>query len=78
MLKHIANEPTDTPRLRDQLRANGHLDTTSLDRSLLRLRRQGIIKLKDSAHVLTPAGRKALNLAISRLKDLVLITRGRP
>ena len=65
----------DTPGLRARLRANGHLpDATRLDRTLLILRRQGILKLKDPAHVLTPDGRKLLKLATSGLKTLAALT----
>jgi hypothetical protein len=77
ILQYIAGQPLDASRLRERLHANGHLATASLHRTLLRLRRQGMTTLKGSAHVLTPAGRKALGLAISGLKNIVAITRRR-
>jgi hypothetical protein len=67
-LKHVANGRPESLR---------NTDGTSdlfLNRTLLRLRRQGLIKSKGSQHSLTPAGRKALKLAISGLKTTTSLT----
>jgi hypothetical protein len=79
ILKHLADEPLDTARLSERLRAaSAGVDVSLVKRALVRLRHQGIVRLKGSRHSLTPAGRKLLKLAISRLKDIVALTGGKP
>jgi hypothetical protein len=68
ILKCIADE-----RL-DDLRATDTISDPLLNLSLRRLRRRGLIKAKGSQHSLTPAGRKALKLAVSGLKQLAALT----
>jgi hypothetical protein len=75
ILKYTANEPLATARLAERLgAANPALDARFLDRTLLRLRRQGLLTAKNSSWSLTSEGRKALKLAISGLKDLARLT----
>jgi len=75
IMKHAADAPLDTARLRERLNANGRpLAPVSLNRILVRLRRHGWLNTKDSFHSLTPAGRKALKLATSGLKTLAGFT----
>jgi hypothetical protein len=74
ILKHIADTPLDTAQLCQLLKSSAlALDSPSLNRTLLRMRRHGWLKTTDSLHSITPAGRKALNLAVSGLRDIVAL-----
>jgi hypothetical protein len=65
----------DNADITERLRATGTpLDGPSLNRTLARLRRNGWLKKKGSSHSITTAGRKALRLAASALKDLIALT----
>jgi DNA-binding PadR family transcriptional regulator len=75
ILKHIADRPLDTARLCQLLKSSAWaLDSSSLNRTLLRMRRHGWLKTEDSLHSITPAGRRALNLAVFGLKDVLTVT----
>jgi len=51
------------------------VDSASLNRTLLRLRRHGWLLAKDSRWSLTSDGHRAFKLALWRLKDVVHLTR---
>jgi DNA-binding IclR family transcriptional regulator len=68
ILKHAADAPTTAANLCQRLPTK---DTSSLNRTLVRLRRNGWLTEKTSEWSLTPEGRKALNLAVRGLEDLV-------
>src|SRR5262249_20518161 len=75
ILKQTADTPLDAVRLGERLRANDPaIGSASLRRALLRMRRCGWIKTKDSSHFITPSGRRVLHLAISGLKDLAALS----
>jgi len=75
VLKYIADQPLDTARLRERLRARGTaLDTAILNHTLLRMRRHGWLQSKNHAHSITPQGREALEVAMSGLKNHLALT----
>jgi DNA-binding PadR family transcriptional regulator len=78
ILTYVSKAPADKANITQRLRTSGTpIDRASLNRSLARLRRHGWLRTKDSLHSMTPAGRKALKLAVSRLKDLAALTKAR-
>ena|SRR5580765_3537426 len=76
ILHLMADTPLDTRELGKRVSAKTAMDPASVSRSLFRIRRHGWLKTNGSLHSLTPAGREALRLAASALKDLADSTNG--
>jgi len=68
ILKHAADASATTA---DFCRRLPTEDTASLKRTLVQLRRKGWLIAKNSEWFLTSEGRKALDLAVKGLEDLV-------
>jgi hypothetical protein len=75
ILNCVSQTPMSSDNISEHLRANNTaIDGPSLNHSLLRLRRSGLLKTKTSVWALTPEGRIALKLAISGLKDVTRLS----
>ena len=76
ILNCVSASPRNSVEIGQRLRSNSTtIDSASLKRTLLRLRRHRWLTAKKDVWSLTPAGRKAFKFALAGLKDLVHLTR---